>query len=421
MIDTLQLRQGIITIYGAGETTLAKQLARYGALIQEFQNRFRPSDVHLFSTPGRTEIGGNHTDHNHGKVLAASVNLDAIAVAAPVSDNRITIYSAGYSQPFIVTLNDLEPRTSDYWTTTGLIRGIAARFQQLGFRLGGFNACINSEVMVGSGLSSSAAIEVLLGTILNALYNGNAISPETLAAIGQYAENVHFNKPCGLMDQITCAVGGIVAIDFENPQQPRVEKVEFDFAEQNYSVLVVNTGGNHADLTEDYAAVPREMQAVAAQLGKPVCRQITRADVLQNIHRLRAAAGDRAVLRALHFLDENERVDRQAAALRVGDFAAFLREVNASGNSSCRWLQNCFTTKNVAEQGVTLALALTENFLAAIGEGACRVHGGGFAGTIQVFLPKRGVNDYMELMEAVFKPGCVQVLSIRPVGAVQII
>jgi galactokinase len=410
--------QRLISLYGAAEA--AKQTARYEALSQEFQNRFRPSGVHLFSTPGRTEIGGNHTDHNHGKVLAAGVNLDAIAVAAPVSDDRITVYSAGYPQPFIVTLNDLEPRTSDYWTTTALIRGVAARFRQLGFRLGGFEACISSEVMVGSGLSSSAAIEVLLGTILNALYNENAVRPETLAAIGQYAENAHFNKPCGLMDQITCAVGGIVAIDFENPQQPRVEKIEFDFAEQNYSVLVVNTGGNHADLTEDYAAVPREMQAVAAKLGKQVCRQITRQDILQNIHRLRATAGDRAVLRALHFLDENERVDRQVAALQANDFAAFLREVNASGHSSCRWLQNCFTAKNVAEQGVTLALALTENFLTSIGEGACRVHGGGFAGTIQVFLPKQCLNDYTESMEAVFTPGSVQVLSIRPVGAVQV-
>ncbi|MDZ7362324.1 MAG: galactokinase [candidate division KSB1 bacterium] len=395
-------------------------MARYAHLVQEFQSRFAILRPRIFSTPGRTEIGGNHTDHNHGKVLAASINLDAIAAAAPVSDNRITIYSAGYSQPFIVKLNDLEPRTSDYSTTTALLRGLAARFQQLGFRVGGFHACISSEVRVGSGLSSSAAIEILLGTILNALYNDNAINLETLAAIGQFAENVYFNKPCGLMDQIACAVGGIVAIDFENPQQPLVEKIDFDFAKQNYSLIVVNTGGNHADLTDDYAAVPREMKAVAAQLGKQVCRQITRGEVLQNIHHLRATVGDRAILRALHFFEENERVDRQVAALRGNDFAAFLREVNASGNSSFRWLQNCFTTQNVAQQGVTLALALTENFLASIGEGACRVHGGGFAGTIQVFLPNRCVSRYTALMETVFKQRCVQVLNIRPVGTMQL-
>lgn len=420
MIDTPQFQQRLSTLYGAARNTLAEQTLRYGALKREFAGRFRNLPVHFFSTPGRTEIGGNHTDHNHGKVLAASVNLDALAAVSPASDNRITIYSAGYPQPFIVSLNDLEPRASDYWTTTALIRGIAARFRQLGFRFGGFNACINSAVMVGSGLSSSAAIEILIGTILNALYNENAISLEALAAIGQYAENVHFNKPCGLMDQITCAAGGIVAIDFENPQSPRVEKIEFDFASQNYSVLVVDTGGSHAALTEDYAAVPKEMKAVAAQLGKQVCRQITRRDVLQNIHRLRTAVGDRAVLRALHFFDENQRVDRQVAALRAGGFAAFLREVNASGNSSCRWLQNCFTTQNAAAQGLTLALALTENFLTSIGEGACRVHGGGFAGTIQVFLPNRYADDCTKLLEAVFKPGCVQAVSIRPVGTFQV-
>jgi galactokinase len=421
MIEAQRFRQRLSQLYGTDDETLRKQATRYSHLAQEFQSRFSILEPRMFSTPGRTEIGGNHTDHNLGKVLAASINLDAIAAAAPVSDNRITIYSAGYPQPFIVKLNDLEPRPSDYSTTTALIRGIAARFQQLGFRLGGFNACLSSEVMVGSGLSSSAAIEILIGTILNAFYNENAINLATLAAIGQYAENAYFNKPCGLMDQLACAVGSIVAIDFENPQQPRVDKIEFDFAKQNYSLLVVNTGGNHADLTEEYAAVPREMKAVAAQLGRQACRQITREEVLKNIHRLRATAGDRAVLRALHFFDENERVDRQVAALRENDFAAFLREVNASGNSSFRWLQNCFTTKNAAEQGVTLALALTENFLASIGEGACRVHGGGFAGTTQTFLPQRCVNEYTELMESVFQPGCVQVLSIRSVGTVQLI
>ncbi len=420
MIDAQRFRQQLSQLYGTDDETLRKQAIRYSHLAQEFQSRFSIFDHRIFSTPGRTEIGGNHTDHNHGKVLAASIDLDVIAVAAPVSENRITIYSAGYPQPFVVKLNDLEPRTSGHSTTTALLRGIAARFQQLGFRVGGFYACIASEVMPGSGLSSSAAIEILIGTILNALYNENAISSETLATIGQYAENVYFNKPCGLMDQIACAVGGIVAIDFENPQQPLVEKIEFDFAKQNYSVLVVNTGGNHADLTEEYAAVPREMKAVAAQLGRQVCRQITRGEVLQNIHRLRATVGDRAVLRALHFFDENERVDRQVAALRENDFTAFLREVNASGSSSFCWLQNCFTTQNVAEQSVTLALALTENFLTSIGEGACRVHGGGFAGTIQAFLPNQYVSHYTAVMESVFKQRCVQVLNIRSVGTVQL-
>jgi len=421
MIATPQFKQQLAELYGTDHAVLAKQTSRYRALVQEFQNRFQHSNIHLFSAPGRTELGGNHTDHHHGKVLAASINLDSIAAAAPAADNRIAIYSAGYPTPFIVDLTDLGLRNLEHRTTTALIRGIAARFQQLGYHLGGFNACITSDVPVGAGLSSSASIEVLIGTILNAFYNENSINALTLAQIGRYAENVYFNKPCGLMDQIACAAGGIVAIDFANPLQPRVEKIEFDFANENCSILVVDTGGHHADLTEDYAAVPREMQAVAVQLGKNFCREISRTEILNNIQQLRAQAGDRAVLRALHFLDENERVDRQVAALRAGDFATFLREVNASGNSSMRWLQNCFTPQNVSEQGVTLALALTENFLTVIGEGACRVHGGGFAGTIQVFLPNKSVTDYIKLMEGLFKRGCVRVLKICLQGTFQLL
>lgn len=404
-------------LYGDDEKILAVQIARYNALAQEFHSRFPNCTPHFFSTPGRTELGGNHTDHQHGKVLAASINLDSIAAAAPASDRRITVYSAGYPAPFVIDLNDLGPRDLEPRTTPALIRGIAARFQQLGYRFGGFNTCISSDVMVGSGLSSSASIEVLLGTMLNYFYNDNTISPLTLAQIGQYAENVYFNKPCGLMDQIACAVGGIVAIDFENPEQPRIEKINFDFARENYSLLVVDTGGHHADLTEDYAAVPREMQAVAASLGKKFCREISREEILKNIHELRSHAGDRAVLRALHFLEENARVDRQVAALRSGDFAAFLREVNASGQSSMRWLQNCFSPQNVAEQGIALALAFTEDYLTKIGAGACRVHGGGFAGTIQVFLPASHVHAYKKLLESIFKQGCVQALNIRVVGS----
>lgn len=416
MLETSQWRQRLAALYGTAPATLAKQVHRYQTLIQEFQQRFQPSAIDLFSAPGRTEIGGNHTDHHHGKVLAASINFDSIAAASPTSDYRITIYSAGYLTPFIVELNDLEFHTVEHRTPTALIRGIAARFQQLGYQVGGFKACITSEVMVGSGLSSSAAFEVLIGTILNTFYNENTVEALGLAQIGQYAENVYFDKPCGLMDQIACATGGIIAIDFVNPQQPRIEKIDFDFAKENYCVLVVDTGGQHADLTEDYAAIPREMQAVARQLGKNFCREISRGEILKNIYQLRSQVGDRAVLRALHFLDENERVDREIAALRAGDFAAFLRAVNASGHSSLCWLQNCFTPKNVAEQGITLALALTENFLTARGEGACRVHGGGFAGTIQVFLPNKSVADYTERMEGVFKRGSVQVLNIRSVG-----
>ena len=416
MLEISQWRQQLTALYGTAPAALAKQTRRYQILIQEFQQRFQSLPIDLFSAPGRTEIGGNHTDHHRGKVLAASINLDSIAAAAPIADQCITVYSQGYDEPFVIDLNDLEPRGLERWTTPALIRGITARFQQLGYQVGGFKACIASEVMVGSGLSSSAAFEVLIGTILNTFYNENTVAALGLAQIGQYAENVYFGKPCGLMDQIACATGGLVAVDFANPQQPRLEKIDFDFAKANYCLLVVDTGGQHADLTEDYAAIPREMQAVARQLGKNFCREISRGEILKNIYQLRSQVGDRAVLRALHFLDENERVDREIAALRAGDFFAFLRAVNASGHSSLCWLQNCFTPQKVAEQGVTLALALTENFLTARDEGACRVHGGGFAGTIQVFLPNKFVADYTKLMESVFKPGSVQVLSSRPAG-----
>lgn len=413
---TSHLSQPLAALYGTNAAELAKQARRYDSLQREFQQRFQAPAVYFFSAPGRTEIGGNHTDHQRGKILAASINLDAIAAAAPTADHRITIYSAEYSAPFVVDLTELELRTLEERTPIALIRGIAARFRQLGYHLGGLQACISSAVPIGSGLSSSAAIEILLGTMLNTFYNADSITPLIIAQIGQYAENVYFQKPCGLMDQIASATGGIVAIDFENPTQPRVTRIEFDFASQNYSLLVVDTGGDHADLTEDYAAIPREMQAVASQLGKNFCREISRAEILQTIRSLRAHVGDRAVLRALHFLDENERVDREVAALRAGDFAAFLREVNASGLSSMRWLQNCLRPQNVAEQSLTLALALTENFLTAIGAGACRVHGGGFAGTIQVFLPEPHVEDYTKLIENVLPKNCVQKLSIRPIG-----
>lgn len=415
--DRQQLTAGLAEIYGNTSALLEPQLQRYEKLITKFQEKFGETGGYFFSTPGRTEIGGNHTDHNHGRVLAASVNLDSIAVATPTSAAEIVIDSEGYGQ-FHVTLDDLEMHPTETGTTTALIRGIAARFQQLGFKIGGFHACISSDVLPGSGLSSSASIEVLIGTILNFLYNDGKVSPETLALVGQFAENNFFGKPCGLMDQMACAVGGIITIDFENPQQPVVQRVDFDFAAENYKLMVVDTGGNHADLTDDYAAVPQEMRAVAAEFGKSVCRELSLQELLPKLKSLREKVGDRALLRALHFMGENERVVSQVEALEQGDFQRFLALVQDSGNSSFKWLQNVFTGKNIREQGVTLALALSEEYLAEINAGACRVHGGGFAGTIQVFLPAEAVSAYVERMEPVFGAGSVRVLSIRPVGTV---
>lgn len=412
-------RQLLAKLYGQAPEIVEKQIDRYVQVVERYYQLF-PQEAHkgfyLFSAPGRTEIGGNHTDHNAGRVLAAGISLDAIAVASPSKEDAIRVYSEGYTDPFVVELNSLVPRKEEEGTTSALIRGIASRMRELGYRVGGFNAYIASQVLGGSGLSSSACIEVLLGNIINHLYNDGKIDEILLAKIGQYAENVYFNKPCGLMDQIACAVGGFVTIDFKDFDNPLVRKIDFDFAAQNYSLLVINTGGSHADLTDDYASVPREMKAVASALGKKVCRELTMEEVIQNIPRLRKQVGDRAILRAMHFLAEDQRVVRQVEALERGDFGDFLRLVNESGNSSWKWLQNCYTTQNPHEQGITLALSVTENFLKGSGKGACRVHGGGFAGTVLVFMPNELLDEYVKLMEDIFGKGSVTVLSIRPYG-----
>lgn len=419
VLDLKELNPIFREIYGSTNApVITKKIKRYEDLIAKFKQNFQEQDLHLFSTPGRTEIGGNHTDHNHGRVLAACVNLDSIGVAARNDSTRVTIHSEGYPEPFIVTLDQLEKVSKEQETTSALIRGIAARIRQLGFHIGGFNACVTSDVLPGSGLSSSASIEVLIATIFNYLFNDGKIPAQTIAIIGQYAENEYFGKPCGLMDQTTCAVGGIVTIDFKNPKEPVVKKVNFDFSSQNYSLFVVDTGGNHADLTDDYASIPREMKSVARKFGAEVCREITYDDLIQKIKILRPEVGDRAILRAIHFLDDNARVVEQVETLERGDFQKFLSLVNASGNSSFKWLQNIYTVKNIQEQGVAMALAITEKYISEFGEGACRVHGGGFAGTIQVFLPNAAVSEYIKLIKSIFGEEKAQVLSIRPHGTI---
>lgn len=405
-------------LYGTAE--IQNQKNRYQQIQRSFKQKFGTLPHYWFSTPGRTEISGNHTDHNHGRVLAASVNLDAVAAVLPNDKPEIIIYSEGYDEPFTVLLDDLGKKVREESTTTALVRGIAFRLRQLGYKIGGFKAYVQSDVLPGSGLSSSAAIEVLIGTVLNYLYNNGQIPVQEIAITGQFAENEYFGKPCGLMDQMACAVGGIITIDFKDPTNPEVEPIAFDFKAQNYRVIVVNTGGSHADLTEDYAAVPLEMKAVAAALGKSVCREITLKEWSDNLPVLRAKVGDRALLRSFHFIRENERVDKQVDALRKNRFQEFLRLVKESGDSSFKWLQNIYTVKNVKEQGVTLSLALSEAFIDEIGEGACRVHGGGFAGTIQVFLPLEAVEEYVRRLEPVFGKGSVNVLEIRPFGSVMV-
>jgi galactokinase len=405
-------------LYGRDSETFREQSERYNRILREFGKLFPSGDMHWFSAPGRTELCGNHTDHNAGRVLAASIDLDSVAVVVKTDNTVISVRSEGFEKLFSIDTRDGTVKPHEKGTTAALIRGIAARFKELGFIAGGFNAYVSSKVMVGSGLSSSASFEVLIGTILSALFNNNKVKPEIIALVGQYAENVYFGKPCGLMDQIACAVGGIISIDFKDQKKPIVKKVNFDFASQNYRCIVVNTGGNHANLTDDYTSVPQEMKSVAAFFGKSVCREITYENIVDHVKKLRGAVGDRAVLRALHFLAENDRVAEQFKVLQKGDFNEFLKRVTASGDSSFKWLQNCYTTKNPQEQGLSLALAFTKLYLDIVKQGACRVHGGGFAGTIQVFLPNKHLKQYIVLMESIFGKGSVFVLNVRSIGSV---
>lgn len=418
--ELLQLNSVFSILYGKEDGLKKIQLDRYNELAIFYQEKFSETDLHYFSTPGRTEIGGNHTDHNHGRVLAGSISLDSIAIAAVNKTNLITVYSVGYETSFVVDLGNLELDEKEIGTTTSLIRGIASRLKQLGYEIGGFNACITSDVLPGSGLSSSASIEVLIGNIFSSLFNGEAIKPEVLAFTGQYAENNFFGKPCGLMDQVACAMGGMVTIDFKNPQEPIIRKIDFDFDAQDYSLIVVDTGGTHADLTDDYASVPSEMKSVARALDASVCREIDEKDLMAGLKALRSETGDRALLRALHFLGDNQRVGDQVQALENNDFGLFLELITESGNSSYKRLQNIISPNSNREQGVALGLALTEIYLKKINAGACRVHGGGFAGTIQVFMPNSAVRDYSELMEGVFGDKSVHVLRIRPLGTLHL-
>ncbi len=364
-----------------------------------------------FTAPGRTELGGNHTDHNHGKVLAAAVQLEAAAVAEPIKD-RIEVRSGGWDKIFSIDLGNLTPQKEEEGKTEALLRGVAAEFQKRGHQVGGFRACVESSVLQGSGLSSSAAFEVLTGTILNSLYNDGTIAPAELAMIGQTAENVHFGKPCGLMDQMASALGGVITIDFKHPSAPEVRKLDVEFSAEGWSLCIVNTKGDHADLTPEYAAIRAEMNQVAGHFGRTVLRDVSEAAFYDELPSLSGRLSHRALLRAIHFFEENHRVDAMVSALEEGRIRTYLDLVNASGRSSAQFLQNVYSLKHLNEQPIPLALALTEKFLA--GEGACRVHGGGFAGTIQTYVPLNRRREYAKTMEAVFGPGSVIELTVRP-------
>jgi len=401
-------------LYGIDKSVLKIQKERYISLIKKFQTFSKAGKAMLFTSPGRTEIGGNHTDHNYGRVLAGAVNLDNIAIAAPNNSNIARIQSEGYPA-FEINLSDLKADPAEKYTSAALVRGICSRMKELGYAIGGFDACIDGDVPKGSGLSSSASFEVLTGAIVSELFNDGKLDPIQNAMIGQYAENNFFGKPCGLMDQTACAMGGLITIDFKDPSKPIVKKVDFDFVSTGFALVITDTGGNHADLNDEYASLPTDMKAVAAELGAKVLRQVSLDQVLDITPKIREKVGDRAILRAIHFQKDNQRVVEQVAALEKNDFKAFLQMVIESGYSSYMYNQNIFPVNNVREQGISLALALSD--LVLKGEGAWRVHGGGFAGTIQAFVPRTLLDKYISTLEHVFGKGSCQSLFIRNKGA----
>ena len=401
-----------------GDVTHAKE--RYLSAVSSFSKLYgEDRDVEAFSVPGRSEISGNHTDHNGGKVLCGAIDRDVIAIAAKNDDGIIRIYSEGYPEDTIKISEAGDPASYNKYSSASLIAGTVRAFSDRGYNVGGFDAYLTSEVLRGSGISSSAAYEVMLGNMLSHLYNCGTVDNVELAKIARYAENEYFGKPCGLMDQTACAVGGFVYIDFEDACAPEILPIDFSLSSYGWSLCIINTGGNHADLNEDYASVPGEMKQVAKLLGREVLRGLTEEDIIKNLSNIRRIVGDRAVLRTLHFLRENDRVEGIKNALLRNDLQGFLSGVRESGRSSFEYLQNVYSNHNVKEQGLSLALALAEGYLSGK-EFAARVHGGGFAGTVQVFLKNEDVAGFSEYMDSIFGEGAAQAFRIRPNGAIKL-
>ena len=398
------------------ENKIEYQRARYVKAIEKFEELYGEADVEIYSAPGRSEVSGNHTDHQHGEVLAASINLDAIAIVK--KNDVVRVVSDNYDM-ITIALDDIEKKDEEEGTTTSLIKGVLAGLKKRGNAIGGFDAYITSDVLIGAGLSSSAAFETAIGTIVSGLYNDMKVSAVDIAIIGQYAENVYFGKPCGLMDQMACSVGSLVHIDFADKENPFIDPVSVDFDKFGYSLCITDTKGSHADLTHEYAAVPQEMRAVAAILGKEVLHGTALEDLLKNADEIREKAGDRAFLRAMHFVTENVRVQNAVAALRTEDFDGFLKMIKASGDSSFKYLQNVYTNQNVVHQNVSVALAVSESVLGS--NGVCRVHGGGFAGTIQAFVKNEAVKEYKETLDKVFGEGACAVLKVRKYGGMKVL
>ncbi len=393
---------------------------RYTALKEAFfRNYGHTEKLRFFSSPGRSEIGGNHTDHNLGKVLAASINLDCIGLVCVNETKTIRISDTSYNEKFEVSIEQTDIRPSEKGSIA-LVRGILQAFKQAGYRIGGFDACFSTTIIAAAGLSSSASFEMMLCQILNSLFNNNSISIVDRALAGQFAENKYWNKASGLLDQMACAAGGLVSIDFFNPKKPLLKKINFDFASHKHRLLIVNTGKGHADLSQEYSSIPQEMKNVAHFFGKQTLREISKQEVISNIKEIRTKVCDRAIMRALHYFDENHRVDAQVASLERNDFNSFLDLVRSSGNSSWKYLQNVYVPSVPEEQSISIALALTETYIALHKRGSCRIHGGGFAGVILVFLPEELCPSYKAMMEKALEKGCVYDVTIRPFGAIEI-
>ena len=422
---SLEIKEGkldekIKDIY-VDETKLSYQRERYVEALSEYARIFSDgnvdAEVEIYSAPGRSEIGGNHTDHQHGNVLAASINDDAIAIVGNADSGAVRVLSKGYDM-ITIPLGDIEKEDSEEGTTVALIKGVIYGVKKAGYNIGGFDAYITSDVLSGSGLSSSAAFETIIGTILSGLYNDMKIDPVEIAKIGQFAENVYFGKPCGLMDQMACSVGSLCQIDFKNPEEPVIDRVEFDLSSVGYSLCITDTKGSHADLTPDYAAVPAEMKNAASCFGKEVLREVEKDSIMADINKIRKAYGDRAALRALHFVGENERAVLEAKALKEDNFEEFLKLFKASGDSSYKYLQNVYTNHDVEHQNVSIGLCVSEMVLGD--DGVARVHGGGFAGTIQAFVKNEAVGEYKKAMDEIFGDGSCNVLMIRKYGGIKV-
>ncbi len=404
--------QDVLLDYYEDPSRIEAQNKRYIDAIETFIKLYGDRDVEIYSSAGRSEVSGNHTDHQHGRVLAASINLDTIAVVSPLKDT-ICMRSDDYLIEDI-NIHDLEKKEEETGTSEALIRGVLKGFVENGFEIGGFAAYATSDVIVGAGLSSSASFEVLIGTVLSGLYNDGMVDMVEIAKISQYAENVYFGKPCGLMDQCACAVGGLITIDFKDPSSPVVKPIDVDFSKFHTSLCITDTKGSHADLTHEYAAVPAEMKSVAQAMGKEVLREVDEADFIRNIPVLREKLGDRPVLRAMHFFAENERVKEVVECLENKDFEGFKKGIRDSGNSSFKYLQNVYAASDPQNQAVSIGLAMSEKVLG--NKGVCRVHGGGFAGTIQAFVDDDHVDTYRAAMDGLFGEGSCHVLKIRKYG-----